>query len=149
MTERQQPGQHYEGLQWHTIHGAPYFIREEREGVFNIVRRTSNTFQNGVWCMASELDSNFSELVLDEDICEFYPEHNVLGFLANCDSRYDFSVIRGLRHLARLERALYVSFQPVGETRSIGTHVDSLDADLILARFFNRTYDEQIDPHAV
>lgn len=142
MTERQQLG---EDLDWHVIHGAPYFIREKREGIFRIIRRTSVILKDGIWCMGSELDPNLLELVLNEDIYEFHSENNVLGFLASVNSKYDFSVVRGLRHLARLEGALYVTFQSIGENKCIGTHINSLKSDLVLARFFNRKYDMGID----
>lgn len=146
MTERQQLG---EDLEWHVIYGAPYFVREEREGVFRIIKKTSTIFRNGLWCMVSELDGNFGDLVLREDIEEFKPENNQLGILLGCNDRADLNVIRGLRHLARLERALYFTFQKIGEKGCYGTYVQSFESDLVLARFFNRKYDTGIDPHAV
>lgn len=46
-----------ENLEWHVIHGVPYFIREETEGVFKIVPRTSTLFKDGVYSLVSEIDS--------------------------------------------------------------------------------------------
>jgi len=60
----------------------------------------------------------------------------------------DLQIIRGLRHLARLENALYVSFQNFGKN-FYGTHIPFLEQTLVLPRFFNRKYDIGIDPHAV
>ncbi len=136
-------------LEWHVIYGAPYFIREEREGVFNIVYRTSTILNNEVWSIFSELDDNFEDLVVGEDIEEFFPENNDLGVLVVGDNKTDLKVIRGLRHLARLEKAMYVSFKKIGPGCYYGSYVPSLKSDLVLARFFNRKYDLGIDPHAV
>jgi len=51
--------------------------------------------------------------------------------------------------LTNVKLRLYVTFQPIGENKCVGTSVNSLNSDLILARFFNRKYDIGIDPHRV
>jgi hypothetical protein len=135
-----------ENLEWHVIHGAPYFIRDETEGEFKIVLRTSTLFVNGIGRLVSEVDSDINDLTLGEDIEEFKPENIRMGFLVEVTKSLDFQIVRGLRHLARSEGALYVAFQnPYGDN-SYGTTIPSLNKTLVLARFFNRKYDAGMDP---
>ena len=56
-----QEQQLYKNLELHIIYGAPYFIREEREGVFRIVNKTSTSFKNGHNYLITGLDANLPE----------------------------------------------------------------------------------------
>jgi len=135
--------------EWHKIYGVPYILREEENGIFRIVERTSTVLSNeGYYGLCSDLDSGFEELVLGEDIGEFVPDNVKMGFLVNSNSRLDSQIVRGLRHLARLENALYVSFQSI-EGNNYGHFIPFFNQTLVLPRFFNRKYDTGIDPHIV
>jgi hypothetical protein len=135
---------------WHKIHGAPYFLREEEKNIFRIVDRTSTV---SLYCntpqMLSELNNDFEDLILGEDIQEFFPDKIQMGVLVDSkSSSLDLQIVRGLRHLARLENAFYVSYNII-EGDCYGEFVPFFDKTLVLPRFFNRKFDTGIDPHLV
>ena len=134
-------------LGWHNIHGAPYFLREEEKDRFCIVKCTSTILYNGKYSLYSDLERNIHDLVLGEDIEEFTPDNIHMGILVDTNSRLDFQVVRGLRHLAILENALYVAFQ--GIEGCYAEPVPFFKRDLVLPRFFNRKYDTGSDLHIV
>jgi hypothetical protein len=122
----------------HKIHGKPYFLRQELDGTFRIVVETSTVLQGNSYCLMNLIQS---QPILESglDIEEFIPENVEIGFLVKPGERLDFHVVRGLRHLARLENAEYVTYKFISGN-CYGESVEFLDRTLVLPRFFNRKH---------
>ena len=133
-------------LGWHEIYGAPYFLMGVGENKFYIVQRTATVFDDGGnYAICLDPNNHLSGLVLGEDIEEFFPDRVESGILVKENSHLDFQIVRGLRHLARLENAFYVAY-PLTNDHFYGQYIPALKRTLVLPRFFNRKYDTGIDP---